>query len=82
MDMMTNITDTKALELYSEILNAADVRLGRKPALKRELPKAESASILSEYKQVLAMPQDYVRKYKAAKLSALICIALPHIGVF
>jgi len=81
MDAMINSPDIKALELYSEIQNAANARLGHKHAL-RELPKVESASILGEYKHVLAMPQDYVHKYKASKLSALICGALPRIGIF
>ena len=82
MNAMISITDTKALELYSEILNAADVRLGRKPNMKLDLSKAMTASIINEYRQVLTMPQDYIRRYKAAKISSIVCVALPSIGIF
>lgn len=77
----TSINDTKALELYSEILNAADVRLGRKPNLTRQIPTAMRASVINEYKAVLTMPNDYIRKYKAAKISSIVCVALPNIGI-
>jgi len=82
MNAMVNISDTRALELYKEILNAADVRLGRKVNINRDLSKAMSVSIINEYKKVLTMPQDYIRKYKAAKVSSIVCVALPNIGIF
>lgn len=81
MNAMQDITDTRALELYSEILNATDVRLGRKSQLLKQLPQAMSASLINEYKKVLTMPEDYIQKYKKAKISSIICVALPKIGI-